>query len=321
MLGGNLRKFVRDAQPLAFLISQTASVEAGVDPVDHSQIQYPDLMYVDTTAMDWASTITYFSMDMTGQAEWFNAAATDMPFADTERGKHDVAVHMAAIGYQYNLEEIMQAQMVPNVSLPSDRASAARESANRFVEVVAKTGDTTKTWTGLYNNTTVGNTAVTTAWVVAATGNLQTGKQTSDILHEINAALTLVFGETEMSYIADTFLVPPKVYAFLAGTPRATGSDQSLLDWVKASNVYTASTNQPLMLKSGIGLDNQASGRAIAYLNQPKVVRLHYPMVHQFMDPREVGAGIAFAVPGIMRLGGTEVKRARGMRYVSNLLA
>jgi hypothetical protein len=316
-----MRALVRDAQPLAFLESQTAHIEAGVDPVDHSQIQYPDLLYVDTSAMDWASMITYYSMDMTGQAEWFNAAATDMPFADTTRGQHNVAVHMAAIGYQYNLEELMQSQMVPNVQLPSDRASAARETANRFVEVVAKNGDTVKGWTGLYNDTTIGNTAVGTQWIIGSTGNLQTGKQTADILHEINAALTLVFGNTEMAYIADTFLVPPRVYAFLAGTPRATGSDQSLLDWVKASNVYTASTNQPLMLKSGIGLDDVASGRAIAYLNQAKVIRLHYPMVHQFMDPREIGAGIAFAVPGIMRLGGVEVKRPRGMRYVSNLIA
>jgi hypothetical protein len=314
-----VRTLVRDADPIAFLVSQTASIEAGVDPVDHADIQYPDLMTVDMTANDWASNVTYFSMDQTGEAKWFAGDAQDMPFAESTKAKHEVQIHLAAIGYEYSLEELMQAQMVPGASLSSERASAAREAANRFVERVAKTGDTTKGWRGLYNQTGVTSANSTARWVTP-TGGI--GAATVDqIIGDVNGALSGVYDDTEISYMADTLLLPPRVYAFLAGYPRASGSDQSIIDWLKVSNVFTSSTNQALMIKSGIGLDTVVTGgRMIAYKNDPKVIRLHYPMMHQFLDPREMGAGISYAVPGIMRLGGVEVKRSRAIRYVDNLI-
>jgi hypothetical protein len=301
------------------LISQTASIEAGVDPVDHAEIQFPDLMYVDTSSDQWASNVTYFSMDYEGQAQWFAAAAQDMPYAESSRAKHEVPIHMAGIGYTYNLEELMQAMMVPGLSLTSDRASAAREAANRFVETVAKTGDTTKTWQGLYNQTGPGTTGAASAWV-GANGRLNSGITAAIILSETNAILNLVFADTQISFFADTLLLPPAVFGALASTPRSDTSDTTLLEYIRMANVYTASTNMPLTIKAGIGLNSIDSGKAIAYQNHPKVVRLHYPMMHQFLEPYQIGP-VIFSVPGILRIGGVEVKRNKAMRYLTGLLS
>jgi hypothetical protein len=80
---------------------------------------------------------TSFSADWVGQADWFNAASSDIPLADFTRQKFEVGIEMAAIGYRYNLEELGQAMMLPNTNLTTERAGAARRAYEEFMHNVA----------------------------------------------------------------------------------------------------------------------------------------------------------------------------------------
>ena len=73
---------------MGFVTSQTAHVEQQVNEVVYPDIQYPQLIPVDTSAHPFAQTVEYYSSDKTGKAEWINGNADDVPLANGERTKH-----------------------------------------------------------------------------------------------------------------------------------------------------------------------------------------------------------------------------------------
>ncbi|TIW82270.1 MAG: DUF2184 domain-containing protein, partial [Mesorhizobium sp.] len=105
---------MQDAQQVAmsFLIRQATLIEPTVYAMRYQDIQYPTLVPVDTSAPEWIQSVTYFSMDSVGQAQWFNGNAHDVPKVELTREKYETTVSMAAIGYGYNLEELGTAQLL-----------------------------------------------------------------------------------------------------------------------------------------------------------------------------------------------------------------
>lgn len=72
---------MNDAQQVAmsFLIRQATLIEPTVYAMRYQEIQYASLIPVDTSAPEWIQSVTYFSMDGVGKAEWFNGNAHDVP--------------------------------------------------------------------------------------------------------------------------------------------------------------------------------------------------------------------------------------------------
>src|SRR4051812_47849148 len=130
-----------DAQvAMAFMVNQASYIEAEVYRTQYPEIQYPFLIPIDDAAPDWVKSITFYSIDAVGQAQWFHHMATDMRLADVSRAAYEQGVEMAGIGYRYTLEEIGQAMML-NWSLTTERAAAASRAAEEFVENIAMAGD------------------------------------------------------------------------------------------------------------------------------------------------------------------------------------
>src|SRR5688500_1339 len=100
-------------QSLAFMIAQASHIESVVYQIKYPEIQYPSLIPVDTSANEWARTITFFSADKVGKAQWFHHMAKDMALADVTRSKFEAQIEMAGIGYHYTLEEVGNAMLIP----------------------------------------------------------------------------------------------------------------------------------------------------------------------------------------------------------------
>jgi len=73
---------VDNQQAMAFLVSQTTYIEAEVYRTQYPDIIYPQLVPIDTSAMEWAKSVTYFSVDKVGKADWLSSASTELPLAD-----------------------------------------------------------------------------------------------------------------------------------------------------------------------------------------------------------------------------------------------
>ena len=191
-------------QALSFLQSQTAYIESEVYKIQYPEITYQQLIPIDTSAPEWVKSITYYSLDMVGKAEWLNSGATDIPYADVTRDRREQGVEMAGIGYNYNIEEIGQAMMA-GINLTAERADAARFSYELFMNSLGFRGDATKHVTGLFNNP---NVPVVSAVTGASGSSLWSHKTADEIIIDVQNALAGVYEGSLTVEMADTVLLP-----------------------------------------------------------------------------------------------------------------
>jgi hypothetical protein len=309
--------FADAQQALGFLVSQTAHIEPVVEETRYPDIQYPAVIPVDTSAHEWAKSVTYYSMNKVGAAGWFHHYSKDLHVADSERSKHEVGIEMAEIGYRWTLEELGLAMKVGE-NLSADRAVAARRAYEEFVDRIAIRGDSSKNFTGIINRTDV-----TTSWAAAgASGNSDwEGKTADEILRDVNDALTGVYSDSLTTEIADTVLLPVEALTLIA-TKRLGDTNMTVLQFLKANNVYSHISGKELTIRAVRGLENAGendAGRMVVYRRDPSVLKMHLPMTHRFLPVWQTGP-LVFDVPGIFRLGGLEIRRPGAIRYVDGIL-
>lgn len=304
-------------QAYSFLLSQTAYIEQEVYKIQYPEIVYQQLIPIDTSAGEWAKSVTYFSMDKVGAANWLNHMASDMPFADINRNKFEQGIEMAGIGYTYTLEEIGQTMMIPGLNLTAERAEAARFGYEMFMDNYAYKGSTAKGVTGLFNNPYV--TVVTAA--TGASGSTHWSVKTADeIISDVQNALTGVYQGSLTVEMADTVLMPIGEMQKLANV-RIPNTYGNALDYLAKYNLYTFNTGAPLTIRGVLGLESAGAdggGRMIVYRNDPRVLKLHIPMPHRFLPVFQRSA-LQFDVPGIFRVGSVEVRRSGAIRYVDGI--
>jgi hypothetical protein len=313
-----MRNFMVDAQQaLGFLVSQTSYIEAQVIETVYPDIQYPNLIPVDTSANEWASSVTYFSSDKTGKAGWFHHYAKDIHVADVERAMHEVTIEMADIGYRYSLEELGKAMLLPGTNLSADRAAAARRAYEEFVDNVALRGNGDKNFSGILNYP-----GITTVDASEIEGDTDWADKSADeILADVNNALTGVWTNSLTVELADTILLPPAMMTLIA-TKRVGDTNMTVLQFLQANNVYTFQTGQRLTIRAVRGLETagvDGVGRMVVYRRDPQVLKMHIPMPHRFLPVWQTGP-LVFDVPGIFRLGGLEVRRPGAMRYIDGIM-
>lgn len=311
----NRMQFMDAQSAMAFLLSQATHIEAGVYAIQYPEVQYASLVPIDTSANPWVQSVTYFSSDGVGQAEWFNSRAKDIPLAEVERSMFQTGVAMAAIGYQYNLEELAQAQMLGQ-NLTDDKARFARLAAEQKIDRVALYGDETKGFEGLVSHSGVTIVNSEGEWGVGSAGDIQ------NILDDVNNALSGVYIDSNTVQFADTLLLPLQMFTLIASNPRSGTSDTTILEYIRQYNAYTALTGRPLTIRAVRGLETAgtaSSGRMIVYRRDPTVLKMHIPMPFRFLPVWQIGP-LVFDVPGIFRLGGVDVKQPAAIRYIDGIM-
>lgn len=302
-----------DAQStLGFVVAQTSIIEPGVYATQYPDIQYRGLIPVDTSGSEFASSVTYYSSDKYGAADWINGNADDIPKAGTTRSKFETPVYTAGIGYGWGWEEVGKAQLL-RINLQSEDAMAARRASEEMIDRVALQGDASKGFEGLFNHSAVTPGA-------APTGDWDTATPVQ-MVADMNAALLNVFNGTNTTAMANTLLLPWSKYLKISTTPMGTGTDTTVLTWFLRNNVYTAATGQQLTIRGIRGLDAAGvSGmpRMIAYRNDPNVLKLHIPMPHRFLPVYQSGP-LRWDVPGVMRLGGLDIRLPKEVAYIDGI--
>ena len=302
-----------DAQAaLGFVIAQASIIEPGIYRTVYPDIQYRSLVPVDTSGSEFATSVTYFSQDQYGKADWINGNADDIPKAGTVRSKFETPVYTAGIGYGYGWEEIGRAQML-GINLSTEDAAAARRASEEMVDRVALLGDANKGFTGLFN-------AAGVTPVAAPTGDWATATP-DEIVADMNQSLLNVFNGTNTASIADRLLLPWSRYLLIATRKMSDNSDMTILQWFLANNVYTVQTGQQLTVRGQRGLDTAGVGgvpRLVAYRYDPQVLKLHMPMPHRFLPAYQSGP-LRWDIPGVMRLGGLDVRLPKEVVYLDGI--
>ncbi len=306
-----------DAQAaMGFVISQTAHIEQGVNETVYPDIQYPGLIPVDTSAHPFAQTVTYYSSDKFGKADWINGNSHDIPLAGSELSEFKTSVFTAGIGYGFGWEEVGVA-MKMGYNLQATDAAAARRAYEEMVDGIAFRGDASKGFSGLINYPGITAGSVQNGgWVALAVAVGGPDK----ILADVNSVLLGVPSGTLYTAVADTLLLSPAKLNLLA-TTRLGDTTMTLLQFLRENNTYTAMTGQPLTIRTVRGLETAGAGsteRMIAYRRDPDTLKLHIPMTHRFLPVWQNGP-LTWIVPGVFRLGGLDVRRPKNVRYGDGL--
>lgn len=320
-----IRLRMNDAQQqgLSFLMSQRAYFEPVTYKKVYPEFQYPQLIPVDTSADEWAPAVVFSSQDSTGKAEFFSHRSKDMPLADVTREMFATPVYMAGLGYDYSLQELKAAQRL-NQALTSDKSDAARRGFHEFVETAAMTGFASKGWTGITNNADVTRVDAIADGTGAtpADKRLWANKTADQMLRDINDALKDVYTDSNTVEVSNTVLLPDEAWLAL-GTTRIAGTNSMAWDLIMKNNAYTMKTNLPLTIRGVRQLQfagTDGVGRMVVYNRAPDVLKMHIPMMHQFMDPFP-RTSMLWQVDGIFRLAGLEIRRPSAVRYVDGITA
>jgi len=311
-----------DAQAAyAFAVRQASIIEPQVYAIQYPDIQYRGLIPVDTSGSEFATSVTYYTSDRFGAADWINGNSDDIPRAGTTRAKFETPVHTAGIGYGWGWEELGRAMLL-GIPLNSDDAAAARRAAEEMADRVFLLGDTQKGFRGLFTYTGTGGVTP----VAAPTGDWGTvdsaGTATSDqIVADMNSAILNVFNGTNTVAIANTLLLPWSKFNLIATKRMRDESDETIFDYFTRQNIFTAQTGQPLTIRGMRELDTigtSGAPRMIAYRNAPEVLKAHVPMPHRFLPVYQSGP-LRWDVPGVMRLGGLDVRLPKEVAYYDGI--
>lgn len=296
-----------DAQQTnAFLMPQLMRVEQGVYMIRYPMTDYADFVPVDTAGTVWTAGSLYYSGDIAGKPEWFDVAADDMPYADMSRTQFLQENHMAAIGYKWNRGDLERGQQLM-INVIADKADAASKTAERFIHKTAMLGDGVKFDEGFVNDS-----AMT---VIPPSSEITAGSSADSDIATINAMLQRVETDTLETYRADTIALPTSIFNILA-TKRLSGTNVSVLEYLRTNSVVGQ-----VMIKRSRHLETAGSDggpRMIAYANVPEVHRFHLPGGgHQFFPAWQKGP-FSWEVPGIMAIGGYELRVPKAKVAVDN---
>lgn len=305
-----------DAQAaLGFVISQTSFIEAGINETVYPDIQYPELIPVDMSAWEFAKSVTYFSGDRYGVAKWINGNSNDIPRAGSELTKHETMVHTAALGYGWGWEEVGHAMMI-GYNLSAVDAAAARRGAEEMADRVFLLGDAEKGFDGLIDHSAVTPAnAPNGGWGDQDTSGAYT-TTTDQIMEDVNGIILGAGSDTNWTSLADTLLLPHDALASLSART-IPGTAIPLLRYVMENNWYKLQTGRDLRIRAIRGLETAGVGntrRMIAYRRSPDVLKAHMPMPHRFLPVWQSGP-LNWEVPGVMRLGGLDIRRPKEVLY------
>lgn len=307
--------FFSDAQVgYAFLTPQLYRIETEVYMTKYPSFDISRFMTVDTSGDMWDVGTLVYSMDQVGEAQFMAGGAFDMPYASAKMAQATKNFHLAAIGYEWNTQELQRAAKLGR-SLSSDKAMAAKLAADRFIYGIAMNGKTPggvaeKGWTGFTNNGSAPSAQVANDGT--GPSRLWADKDADKILRDINAALTAVETGTGETMVADTLVLPTSRYNYIA-TTRVGDTNATILSFLLANNV----AGEGLTILKSRALETAGTGgttRMIAYANSPQVIKFHLPGAHQFL-PAFQKSSLVYEVGGIMNVGGVEVRLPKALVY------
>lgn len=318
-----------DAAALTFVQGQAYRVNTKVIEQPYPQWEFNKLLFVETEGNPWAAGVITYMTDYTGKAEFITGYAKDMPFADVNQAMEMRSFHLAGIGYQWNIEEVNTTLATIGGALSSRRASAARQTYQKFMYDTTLFGQPEKGLKGLTNYTgvpvvvaTPDGTGTVPYWVSNAGVGLKTPQQ---IVRDFNQMLAGVSTSTFGTILANKVFLPDAAYLYIAGTPfTAVGGTDTILSFIQRNNLYTLKTGKAIDIRSLNELNTAAigsvagNGRAVAYYDDPTFVKLHLPMPHQFLPVHNDGWA-NFVIPGIFRVGGVEFLAPTSAYYLDGI--
>lgn len=280
--------------------------------LEHIKEQTYDVLYPEYTATrtipvtseagSGADSITYRQFDRVGLMKVIANYADDLPRSDVKGKEYTVNVRSLGGSFGYNVQEV-RAAMKAGRPLSAMKANSVRQAYEHAVNQIAyKANPANPKFNGLqglfYNpNVTKANNPSGKAWADCTPDEI-----IADVTFMINRPTELTQGVE----VVNTVLLPISQYGHIAGTPRSSTSDTTILEFLKRvfpnvsfESIPECSNVKP---KPSDPTGNESANIAIAYNKRPDKLTLELPQLFEQFPPQE--RGLEIVVPCHARVAG-----------------
>ena len=305
---------------MELLVGSFEDMKSEFYEVKYGEIQWRDVIpeaSVDTSINPGATSTSYRVYDQRGKGSFRSQHDNGVPTVGQTLGKNIVPIEVAGVSAIFDTEDARQIQFGHNQSLLSELPNVMRKACERHVEGTVFFGDENiqdfQGWLDYagVTITTVGN---------GAGGNPEWNTKTPDeILGDINDAISAVWNGTKQVHLPDTVYLPGTQLAFIAAF-RIPEINMTVLEFIKANNIYTALTGQELTIKSVRYLDGAGAGgtdRMVVAETNAENVTLPFPLPFDLLEPQERGFDVELYAE--YKFGSFHMRYPASMIYVDGI--
>lgn len=306
-------KFHLDADETAFFARQLESIEPEVYRILYPELKYRDLVPVSNRDNAGAMTITYRMYDMVGMVKVIGNYADDLPRVDVFGKEYSANVKGLGGSFGYNTQEI-RAAIMANIDLDGERAATLRMAMRQKENAICWNGDAETGLLGVLNNVNVPTQAVPTG-VGGYTWALKTA---DEIIADFSLGTTKIISQSKEIHRPDTMILPIDQYTLIAGLPRSTHSDTTVLQFIlnnKEAYGLTTITTLPVELESAFTSGTEDG--AIIYQKDKGVLEQRIPLELQLL-PVQV-RNLEFIINGEARNAGVVIRRPLAMCFLTGI--
>ncbi|HEU4402342.1 MAG TPA: major capsid family protein, partial [Candidatus Polarisedimenticolia bacterium] len=212
-----------------------------------------------------------------------------------------LSANVRSIGgsYGYSVQDIRRANMA-GVPLEQRKANAARKANDQLTNSIAWFGDDTHGLQGLLYNANVTKAAATNGGWLSATAD--------HIIQDVNVAIGNMISTTKGVETPDTVAIATKQFAHISSTPRTTGTDTTILEFLRrvwpGINFISVPEFEALAIVPSTGLAGPTDVMLI-YRRSPDKLTLEIPQPYEQFPAQE--RNLNFVVPTHSRTGGVIV--------------
>lgn len=252
-------------QGMGFYISQLANLEAKIYEAKYTNINFQEMVPVNTSIPEWADSWDYISYDAVTLGKFIGSSADDLPSVQASANKTSVPIGYAGNSFDYSLDELRKTQQM-RMPIDTIKGRAAFRGSQEHSQRVAYFGDDARNMTGLFNNPNLAVDNSTVDWSTA------TGQA---IVSDMNSLLIEVWINSANTHVADALALDSARYAQISSQRMDSGTDTTILEFFKKNNLYTTMTGAELrifprlQLSASVlaanGVDNGGKDMMMAY--------------------------------------------------------
>lgn len=285
---------------LAFYISQLANLESRIYEAKYTNINYAEMVPINTNVPEWADSWDYISYDAVTLGKFIGSSADDLPNVALSANKTSVPIGYAGNSYDYSLDELRKSQQL-RIPIDTTKARAAFRGSQEHVQRVAYFGDADRNMTGLFNNANVALDNSTVNW------NTATGEE---IVADMNSLLVKVWTDSANVHLPNAIGLPSERYALISSRPMsATYPNMTILEYFMRNNLFTTTTGQQLRVFPRLqlaGAGTAGKDRMLAYELNDENLGMVQPMPWRALAPQPVN--LTIKVPCEYKCSGVEYR-------------
>lgn len=320
MLGRNSQILTLDTAPevfASFLIDQRAHVEKDVFYKKYPDFQYTRVLYVDTSAGEWADVVARKMIDGAGKPKWGGDLNNDIPRVDISTAMGSLFIYEKNLGYSYTQAEVIRASQT-GIQLDSERAVLTRDLFEFDLNRIALLGDKEKKMHGFYNHEEipVTNTGVSIKEMLASI-SVTSGMQ--EIVSFFSSGIAKVEqDQTNTIYSVSQITLPFRDYKLLNSAIIPGGGTNTILPYLE-KNLGVKFVPEILMqYEKSDQFDDiipMTKDRIMFGGKDKQKARFHLPRKLKYGMPYSPNGGRSWNVDGQIRSGGTEIRIPKAFHY------